>query len=279
MQLDRRCGGGVQAIVTAAMMVQTGAADVVMAGGVESMSNVEYYTTSMRWGSRAGSVPLHDRLVVEEAATGITLTCDDPALPCDGTNLVHRAASKFLAAAGISAGVRIHLEKRLPLAAGLGGGSANAAVTLRVLDELFGGPLDATALDTIAATLGSDVNFFLQPGPALAGGRGERIIPLAPFTALRGCAMFLFHPGFGIPTPWAFKELARFPGSLNGRPGRAAEVAGLFLSGDLTRAGAALHNSLEAPVLERAARAGKTGMVRSSRSTRSSCARAARSVL
>ena len=62
MQLDRRCGGGVQAMVTAAMMVQTGAADVVMAGGVESMSNVEYYTTDMRWGRRAGSVTLHDRL-------------------------------------------------------------------------------------------------------------------------------------------------------------------------------------------------------------------------
>lgn len=62
MQLDRRCGGGVQAIATAAMMVQTGAADVVLAGGVESMSNVEYYTTDMRWGKRAGSVTLHDRL-------------------------------------------------------------------------------------------------------------------------------------------------------------------------------------------------------------------------
>ncbi|MFO1393421.1 MAG: acetyl-CoA C-acetyltransferase [Steroidobacteraceae bacterium] len=62
MQLDRRCGGGLQAIVTAAMMVQSGAADVVLAGGVESMSNVEYYTTDMRWGTRAGSVKLHDRL-------------------------------------------------------------------------------------------------------------------------------------------------------------------------------------------------------------------------
>ncbi|MDN7177000.1 acetyl-CoA C-acetyltransferase [Caballeronia sp. SEWSISQ10-4 2] len=62
MQLDRRCGGGLQAVVTAAMMVQSGAADVVMAGGVESMSNIEYYTTDMRWGSRAGSVKLHDRL-------------------------------------------------------------------------------------------------------------------------------------------------------------------------------------------------------------------------
>ncbi len=62
MQLDRRCGSGVQAVAMAAMMVQTGAADVVLAGGVESMSNVEYYTTDMRWGSRAGSVKLHDRL-------------------------------------------------------------------------------------------------------------------------------------------------------------------------------------------------------------------------
>ena len=62
MQLDRRCGGGVQAVATAAMMVQSGAADVVMAGGIESMSNIEYYTTGMRWGSRSGSVTMHDRL-------------------------------------------------------------------------------------------------------------------------------------------------------------------------------------------------------------------------
>src|ERR1700730_9833858 len=62
MQLDRRCGGGLQAVVNAAMMVQSGAADVVLAGGVESMSNVEYYTTDMRWGARAGTVRMHDRL-------------------------------------------------------------------------------------------------------------------------------------------------------------------------------------------------------------------------
>jgi acetyl-CoA C-acetyltransferase len=61
-QIDRRCGGGLQAIVTAAMMVQTGAADVVLAGGVESMSNIEYYTTSSRWGARSGTVALYDRL-------------------------------------------------------------------------------------------------------------------------------------------------------------------------------------------------------------------------
>src|SRR5688572_14268375 len=62
MQLDRRCGGGLQAVAMAAMMVQSGAADVVIAGGVESMSNIEYYTTDMRWGARAGTVKFHDRL-------------------------------------------------------------------------------------------------------------------------------------------------------------------------------------------------------------------------
>jgi acetyl-CoA C-acetyltransferase len=62
LQLDRRCGGGLQAVVTAAMMVQTGVADVVIAGGVESMSNIEHYSTDVRWGSRSGSVTLHDRL-------------------------------------------------------------------------------------------------------------------------------------------------------------------------------------------------------------------------
>ncbi len=61
-QVDRRCGGGLQAVINSAMMIQTGAADVVVAGGVESMSNVEYYTTDMRWGPRSGSVTLHDRL-------------------------------------------------------------------------------------------------------------------------------------------------------------------------------------------------------------------------
>ncbi len=196
-------------------------------------------------------VPLHDEISAEAAPEGIGLTCSNPALPCDGTNLVHRTTTKFLEAAGIRSGVRLHLEKRLPLAAGLGAGSANAAITLLVLNELFGQPLPVARLDAIAATLGSDVNFFLQPNPALASGRGEQITPLEPFSLLNGCAIFLFHPGFGVATPWAFRELARFPEALNGCSGRAQEVAEVFRRGDLTAAGQALYNSLEAPVLEK----------------------------
>src|SRR5271169_2509017 len=115
-------------------------------------------------------VALHDELAFSREGSGVTLTCNDPLLPTDGTNLVHCAATAFLEAAGISEGVQIHLEKRIPLAAGLGGGSGNAAMTLMGLNELFGQPLPPGALHELAAKLGSDIPFFLQSGPALATG-------------------------------------------------------------------------------------------------------------
>src|SRR6266566_4718620 len=95
-----------------------------------------------------------DHLRFARAGHGIQLTCDEPTLPTDGSNLVHRAAAKFLEAAKISAGVKIHLEKKLPLAAGLGGGSGNAAATLLGLNELFGQPLPPEKLHELAASLG-----------------------------------------------------------------------------------------------------------------------------
>src|SRR5689334_23187055 len=123
-------------------------------------------------------IALYDRLSFMRAGRGIELTCNNSSLPTDSRNLVHRAAAAFLAATNISDGVRIHLEKHLPLAAGLGGGSGNAATTLLALNELFEAPLTSDQLQTIAASLGSDIPFFLQTKPALAAGRGERIQPL-----------------------------------------------------------------------------------------------------
>lgn len=196
-------------------------------------------------------VPLHDELSFEPGGEGIRLTCSHPDLPVDGSNLVMRAAVRWAEASGFRRGVAIHLEKRLPLAAGLGAGSANAAVTLLGLNEAFGTPLGPERLDEIAAGLGSDVNFFLQPHPALATGRGERIQPLPRFEVLSGMALFLFHPGFGVPTPWAFRELAEFPECRNGRPGRAAAVADALVVGDLQAAASGFYNGLEAPVLRK----------------------------
>jgi len=196
-------------------------------------------------------VGLTDRLSFEKTGSGIALSCSDPRLPTDSTNLVYRAAAAWLTAAAITDGVRIQLEKHIPLAAGLGGGSGNAATTLLGLNELFERPLALAQLTGIAAALGSDVPFFLQANPALATGRGERVEPLAPLAALRGATLFLVHPGFGISTPWAYQELARFPSALHGRPGRAHELVALLQTGNLRRAGAALYNSLEAPALDK----------------------------
>jgi 4-diphosphocytidyl-2-C-methyl-D-erythritol kinase len=196
-------------------------------------------------------VKLFDRLSFTRGGAGVQLTCNDPALPVDATNLVHRAAVKFLAAARISDGVRLHLVKHIPMAAGLGGGSGNAATTLLGLNELFGSPLSVEQLHPIAATLGSDVNFFLQTRPALATGRGEMVEALEKFPALQGASFFLIHPGFGISTPWAYQNLARFPAALNGTAGRARTLIALLQSTDLVVAGREFYNSLEAPALEK----------------------------
>jgi len=195
-------------------------------------------------------VNLCDRLTFERGA-GVALSCNDATLPVDARNLIHRAATAFLQAAKISDGVRIHLEKRIPLAAGLGGGSGNAATALLALNELFGHPLPAAKLDELAAALGSDVPFFLQTRPAFATGRGEKIQPLDFFPALKGKAFLLIHPGFGIATPWAYQNLARFPEASNGRPGRAQKLVTRLQTGDWRSAVGEFYNSLEAPALEK----------------------------
>jgi 4-diphosphocytidyl-2-C-methyl-D-erythritol kinase len=196
-------------------------------------------------------VSVYDRLTFQRAASGIQLTCSEPTLPTDSRNLVYRAAEAFLKTANINDGVILHLEKRIPLAAGLGGGSGNAATTLMGLNETFGHPLAPPQLETIAASLGSDIPFFLQNKPALATGRGEKIQSLEFFSALRGTALLLIHPGFGIATAWAYQQLAKFPDALKGRPGRAQRLISLLRTADLKSAAAEFYNSLEAPALEK----------------------------
>jgi 4-diphosphocytidyl-2-C-methyl-D-erythritol kinase len=196
-------------------------------------------------------VPVFDELIFDRVTRGFRLTCSDPTLPTDAGNLVHRAATLFFQKTQICDGVRIHLEKKIPLAAGLGGGSGNAATTLLGLNEIFGKPLPVKALQDIAAALGSDIPFFLQTKPGLGTGRGETIQPLDFFPALNGAAILLIHPGFGISTPWAYQNLARFPSALNGMPGRAQKLISLLQTADLRTGGAEFYNSLEAPALEK----------------------------
>jgi len=196
-------------------------------------------------------IRIYDELSFSSASAGIQLTCSDANLPTDQGNLVYRAAALFLEKAKIGEGVRMHLEKRIPLAAGLGGGSGNAAIALLGLNELFGQPLGGADLSLLAASLGSDVPFFLQDKPALATGRGDKIHSLDFFPALHGAAFLLVHPGFGIASAWAYQQLKRFPEAVAGRPGRAQELVSLLRTKDLRTAGQKLYNALEFPALEK----------------------------
>jgi 4-diphosphocytidyl-2-C-methyl-D-erythritol kinase len=192
-----------------------------------------------------------DELTFECGGNGIRLSCSEKKLPVDSKNLVFRVAADFLSAAKIGDGVKIHLEKKIPLAAGLGGGSGNAATTLLALNELFDRPFTMEKLHEIATTLGSDIPFFLQNKPALATGRGEKIQPLENFPALNGKAFLLIHPGFGISTPWAYQNLARFPKAVKGEKGHAQKLISLLQADDLKIAATEFYNSLEMPALEK----------------------------
>jgi len=196
-------------------------------------------------------VALHDELTFTVGGRHARLSCEDASLPVDGRNLVTRAATMYLTEARIGDGVRIHLRKHIPISAGLGGGSGNAAATLLALNELFDKALSAEALTRLAAALGSDVPFFLQDRPALATGRGEIIEALDPFPALRGAQIVLVHPGFGISTPWAYGQLANHPQALHGEQGRARRLIALLQGGDPLAAGREFYNSLEAPALRK----------------------------
>ncbi len=147
------------------------------------------------------------------------LQCDDAAVPTDETNLVLKAARAFAAATGWpGAGARVDffLTKRVPMGAGLGGGSSDAVAALRALNALAGARLGEAELAEIAAGLGSDCALFLHEGPVVMRGRGERIeaLPEAARARLRGRRVLMLKPGFGIATPWAYARLASMaPGS------------------------------------------------------------------
>lgn len=164
-----------------------------------------------------------DRLRAEALASGgDELRCDDPGVPADERNLVLRAARAFREASGWRGGVRFSLEKRIPVGAGLGGGSSNAAAALRALDELAGRPLGPGALAGVAARVGSDCALFLEGGPVIMRGRGELIEPLPPEAAARlsGRRVLVFKPGFPVSTAWAYGRLAELGDYLE--PGAAA---------------------------------------------------------
>lgn len=192
-----------------------------------------------------------DQISLQSRKTGITLACDDLRLPTDDSNLALRAARVVAEAFGIKKGAKIGLKKRTPLAAGLGGGSSNAAATLLGLNRLWKLNASSKRLHALAASLGSDINFFMAGGAALCRGRGEKIEPIpSKFSG----AILLVNPGFGISTKWAYERWARvvpLGAGLTAPPPEVSLLLRALAEDDLVGVSRCLFNSLEAPSIRK----------------------------
>ena len=189
----------------------------------------------------------------DEITVGLTsgqdvLHCTDPEVPTGADNLILKAATAFRGAIGREVFFRVDLHKRIPMGAGLGGGSSNAAVALLAMNQLLNKPLAQADMFELAALIGSDCPFFIQTQPAMMLGRGERIEPVDAELALRlrGRKLLLFRPSFGVETAWAYGRLAeRAPQSYETESVAWQRLRDFIDGGDISTL---LFNSFEAPV-------------------------------
>jgi 4-diphosphocytidyl-2-C-methyl-D-erythritol kinase len=178
-------------------------------------------------------ISLCDELTIKpnDSGTGIIFSSDDPTLPSGEENLIVRAARRFFTEIRQEPRLRIALRKKIPHGAGLGGGSSDAASTLLGLNQLQDAPLSSARLTSLAAEIGSDVPFFLGPGPARCRGRGEIVEPVEGLPKL---SLLLLKPEFGVSTGWAYQQW-RDSGELPGVDYAAQKIGGLVLQNDLER--------------------------------------------
>jgi 4-diphosphocytidyl-2-C-methyl-D-erythritol kinase len=186
------------------------------------------------------AVSLFDALTFAPAAA-IRLSCTDPALGTGPENLIVRAADALRRHAGIRAGAAIALTKRIPVAAGLGGGSSDAAATLVGLNRLWKLRLGRDELARLAAGLGSDVPFFLRGPAAWCTGRGEVV---TPWPVGRRLHLVLVRPPFGLSTADVYRRV-----DVPKRPATGMALKEAVKAGDADAVGRLLHNRLQAPAL------------------------------
>ena len=156
------------------------------------------------------SIDLADQLECENTADGsLSLSCDQPGLSCGDDNLIIRAARLLRERSGFGElGARMHLRKRIPIGAGLAGGSSDGAAALVALNTLWGLGLNLSGLETLAAELGSDMPFCLAGGTQLCFGRGERLERLPAVSVPMGVVL-VKDPSISVSTPWAYGECKR----------------------------------------------------------------------
>ncbi len=199
--------------------------------------------------SVAAPLKFGDTLVVESRPAGFTLECDDASLEIDETNLVLRAARAFALAAKWDGGAHFSLQKRIPMGAGLGGGSSDATSVLLALNQLAGTVLKRDELAAVAGQLGSDCALFLAGGPVVMRGRGENVQPLPAQAALRlrGRRVLVFKPMFSISTVWAYRRMAAGAPTTYLPPEEAEARLAAWVGQPEAPAEALLFNNMEVP--------------------------------
>lgn len=152
------------------------------------------------------SIGLADRITLNPMPSGISLRTNRAYLPCDSRNLAYRAAELFFNETGVAGGVQIYVSKRIPVSAGLAGGSTDAAAVLIGMNQLFKTGLSRRRLCEIGAKIGSDIPFCILGGTALAYGRGEQLKRLPPLPKVY---LVLVKPPINISTPKIYGEYDR----------------------------------------------------------------------
>ena len=150
------------------------------------------------------TVNLFDEVIVRRQDEGITVKTNKPYLPCDERNLAYKAARLMLDHFDLPGGVRIDIGKNIPVAAGMAGGSTDAAAVMQAIKTLYGLKTDAEEMDALAVKLGADVPFCLRRGTYLAEGIGEKLTKLPP---MPHCFCLLVNPGFGVSTKKVYEKI------------------------------------------------------------------------
>jgi 4-diphosphocytidyl-2-C-methyl-D-erythritol kinase len=151
------------------------------------------------------SVNLADRVFIRKEKEGVKIKCTHPRVPIDTQSLTYRSAEKILNRYRIKKGVKIEIDKKIPLASGMAGGSANSASILVGINKLFALNLSNKDLREIGEELGMDVPFCIQNGTALAYHRGEKVTPLPPINP--PLWIIIINPGFKISSEWAYNNI------------------------------------------------------------------------
>jgi len=185
------------------------------------------------------SIELHDIVHIETASAGIVVSCDNKWAPSDLENIAGKAAALITQKYGIKDGLKIYIKKNIPVAAGLAGGSSNAAVVLKGIDELFSLGMSNTELMAMGKQIGADVPFCIAGGTMLAEGIGEKLTALTGFS---GVNLVLLKPKIGVSTAWVYKNLV--VGKIVNRPDTEMLISALA-NGDIDKVAVNMKNVLE----------------------------------